>query len=185
MLDQVEQERKVKGVVFIGSKGHFISGLDVTALEKCHAAGQAESLALRYQSVLSRIRNNKKPFVAAIHGAALGGGYELALACHGRIATDAPATVVGLPEIMLGVIPCAGGSQYLPRLIGLQHALPLLLQSKQVKARKACKQGLVDKVTSKQQLLDAAVEMAHSFIGKTPDQLKQNKKTTQRSLIGR
>eukprot|EP00126_Sphaerothecum_destruens_P007729 Sdes_comp19965_c0_seq1m12514 len=92
------------------------------------------------------ISESKKPIVAAIHGNALGGGLEIALACHYRIATEHPKTVFGLPEVMLGLLPGAGGTQRLPRLIGLMEALPIMLTGSNVRAKKAKSLGLVDEL---------------------------------------
>src|SRR5437763_16222494 len=98
----------------------------------------------------------RKPVVAAIHGAALGGGLEVALACSYRIASDDPRTQLGQPEVQLGVIPGAGGTQRLPRLIGIAQALDLILTGKSVRASKARKLGLVDEVVPRPILLDIA-----------------------------
>src|SRR5437763_12831294 len=98
----------------------------------------------------------RKPVVAAIHGAALGGGLEVALACSYRIASDDPRTQLGQPEVQLGVIPGAGGTQRLPRLIGIAQALDLILTGNSVRASKARKLGLVDEVVPKAILLEVA-----------------------------
>ena len=109
---------------------------------------------------------SRKPFVAAIHGAALGGGLEVALACHYRIASDHPKTVLALPEVMLGVLPAAGGTQRLPRLIGLQRALPMLLTGKRVRAAQAYRHGLVDALTSPGGLVETAAKAARAAGGR-------------------
>lgn len=100
------------------------------------------------------------PVIAAIHGACTGGGLELALACHGRICTDDPKTVLGLPEVQLGLLPGSGGTQRLPRLIGVSTALEMILTGKQLRAKQALKLGLVDDVVPHSILLEAAVELA-------------------------
>src|SRR5262249_34620875 len=105
-----------------------------------------------------------KPVVAAIHGACLGGGLEWALACRGRVASDASRTQLGLPEVQLGLLPGAGGTQRLPRLIGLQAALDLILTGKSVRASKARKLGLVDEVVPVSILVDVAVEHARALL---------------------
>merc|ERR1719447_1944133 len=95
---------------------------------------------------MDSIANSKKPVVAAINGSCLGGGLEVALACHYRIATESPKTNLAVPEVMLGLLPGAGGTQRLPPLVGLPTALDMMLTGKQLKAPKAKKAGLVDKV---------------------------------------
>ncbi len=100
------------------------------------------------------------PVIAAIHGACLGGGLEMALACHRRICTDDVKTVLGLPEVQLGLLPGSGGTQRLPRLVGVSTALDMILTGKQLRARQALKAGLVDDVVPQTILLEAAVELA-------------------------
>ena len=100
------------------------------------------------------------PVIAAIHGACLGGGLELALACHGRVCSDDEKTRLGLPEVQLGLLPGSGGTQRLPRLIGVSGALEMILTGKQLRARQALKAGLVDEVVPQSILLQTAVELA-------------------------
>ena len=128
LLDQLEQDATVQGVVLISGKpGSFIAGADIHMLQACRTAGEATELSLAGQRVFDRLENFKTPVVAAIDGACLGGGLELALACQGRVCTDHPKTALGLPEVMLGVLPGSGGTQRLPRLIGIPAALGLML----------------------------------------------------------
>ncbi|MGM0564805.1 MAG: fatty acid oxidation complex subunit alpha FadJ [Pseudomonadota bacterium] len=167
VFEQVANDPKVKASVIISGKDNsFVAGADVKMLKKATSARGAAHIARMGQLSFQKIADSKKPVIAAIHGPALGGGYELALACHGRVASDSRKTVVGLPEVMLGVLPGSGGTQRLPRLIGLQKALPLILQGKQVKAFKGVKNGMVDKVVPREKLLDSAIEMARDMIGK-------------------
>jgi 3-hydroxyacyl-CoA dehydrogenase/enoyl-CoA hydratase/3-hydroxybutyryl-CoA epimerase len=112
------------------------------------------------QQGFERLASFPKPVVAAIHGACLGGGLEWALACHGRVASDAPRTQLGVPEVQLGLLPGAGGTQRLPRLIGVQAALDLILSGNPVRASKGRKLGLVDEVVPRSILIDVAVEQA-------------------------
>ncbi|MGE3633307.1 MAG: fatty acid oxidation complex subunit alpha FadJ, partial [Sandaracinaceae bacterium] len=114
---------------------------------------------------MDRLANLEKPVVAAIHGVALGGGLEVALACHGRVASDDPRTKLGLPECQLGLLPGAGGTQRLPALVDIQTALDMLLTGKQVDARKAKKIGLVDEVVAAPILIDVAAERALALVG--------------------
>ncbi|VFT75846.1 enoyl-CoA hydratase [Klebsiella aerogenes] len=109
---------------------------------------------------MAEIHGLSIPVIAAIHGACLGGGLELALACHGRICSDDEKTRLGLPEVQLGLLPGSGGTQRLPRLIGVSTALDMMLTGRQLRARQALKAGLVDEVVPQAILLQAAVELA-------------------------
>ena len=102
----------------------------------------------------------KATFVAAIHGPALGGGLELALACHYRVCTDSPSTQVGLPEVQLGLLPGSGGTQRLPRLIGVQQAMKMMLTGSPTRAKQAKKYGIVDDVVPHSVLLKVAEQFA-------------------------
>ena len=110
--------------------------------------------------MMDRVAASKKPVVAAIHGACLGGGFELALACHWRVATDSPKTQVGLPEIQLGIIPGAGGTQRLPRLVGVRAALDMILAGKSERADKAFRLGMVDELVPQSILRQTAIAAA-------------------------
>ena len=103
--------------------------------------------------------NAKVPTVAAIHGTCLGGGLELSLACHFRICTTHKSTQLGLPEVQLGILPGGGGTQRLPRLIGIAQALDLILTGKKVDGKKALKLGLVDDLVPENQLLEKAITL--------------------------
>ena len=115
-------------------------------VHRAHHPGRGRAAELEGQEMVSRLETLPKPVVAAIHGACLGGGLEMALACHYRVATDHPKTQLGLPEVQLGLIPGAGGCQRLPRLIGLRAALDMILTGKSERAAKALRLGLVDEV---------------------------------------
>lgn len=159
VLQKIEQQRDLQGVVIISDKpGSFVAGADIGMIDACDNAADAESLARQGQAMFDRIEGLKIPVVAAIDGACLGGGLELALACHYRVATDNPRTVIGLPEVQLGLLPGSGGTQRLPRLIGIQKALPLILTGKQLRAKQAKKLGIVDDVVPATILLEAAVK---------------------------
>lgn len=150
----------IRAVILTSAKSSFIAGADLNTLEKTlNEPVDATTLyqkCLAFSMLLRRIETCGKPFVAALNGPALGGGFELALACHGRIAADTPALKVGLPEVGVGLLPGAGGTQRYLRMLGVQAALPLLLQGKQLTATSALKQGLVDKVCPSEQLLSHA-----------------------------
>lgn len=161
MLDEIEQDSSIKGVVLqSGKEGSFVAGADISMLAACTTAEDAEALSKGGQDVFNRIETMAKTFVAAIHGPALGGGLELALACHYRVCTDADITQLGLPEVQLGLLPGSGGTQRLPRLIGIQQAMKMMLTGSPARAKQAKKYGIVDDMVPQSILFDVAVEMA-------------------------
>jgi 3-hydroxyacyl-CoA dehydrogenase/enoyl-CoA hydratase/3-hydroxybutyryl-CoA epimerase len=161
LLSRFEKDAAVRAVVLAsGKRDGFVAGADVRMLQGARTAADAELLSRKAQAGFERLERYGKPVVAAIHGACLGGGLEWALACHYRLATDDPRTQLGLPEVQLGVIPGAGGTQRLPRLIGIAAALDLVLAGKQVKARKALKLGIVDEVIPAPLLRELALQRA-------------------------
>lgn len=161
LMETIESNRDLKGLVFISGKpSSFVAGADIRMINECETAADAESLARQGQALFDRIEALKIPVVAAIHGPALGGGLELALACHVRVVSDSPKTVLGLPEVQLGLLPGSGGTQRLPRLVGVQQALTLMLTGKQLRAEQALKMGLADEMVPQSILLEAAVEQA-------------------------
>jgi len=145
-------------VLASGKPDGFIAGADVQMLQRVKMREEAEALSRGGQQAMSRLEElgKRKPIVAAIHGAALGGGLEVALACSYRVATDDRKTQLGQPEVQLGLIPGAGGTQRLPRLIGIAEALDLILTGKSVRASKARRLGLVDEVVPLPILLEVA-----------------------------
>ena len=161
ILDLLEKDPAVKAIVLAsGKKDGFIAGAKIEMLRDAKSAAEAEALSRDGQAGFDRLERYPKPVVAAIHGACLGGGLEWALACHYRIATNDPRTQLGQPEVQLGVIPGAGGTQRLPRLVGIAAALDLILSGKSVKARKALKMGLVDEAVPTPLLLQVARQRA-------------------------
>ncbi len=160
VLDELEKDSKCKAVVFASAQKDFIVGADITMLQACKSASDAKQLATNGQRSMSRIAELRVPVVAAIHGACLGGGLEVALACRGRVASDSPRTKLGFPECQIGLLPGAAGTQRLPRLTDLQSALDLLLTGRQIDARKARKLGLVDEVVPEPILLEVAIDHA-------------------------
>eukprot|EP01135_Chromosphaera_perkinsii_P005560 Nk52_evm109s352 gene=Nk52_evmTU109s352 len=147
VMKVIESDPKVCAAVLISGKPEtFIAGADIQMLNNCKTKDEAKKLSAEGQKFFNQISNSKRPVVAAIHGNALGGGLEVALACHYRIATNHPKTVLGLPEVMLGLLPGAGGTQRLPRLIGVTNALPMMLTGSNCRPAKAKKLGLVDEL---------------------------------------
>lgn len=161
ILKAIRDNRELRGVVFISGKpDNFIAGADINMIDGCTSAQQAEALAYEGRKLMSDIHALTIPVIAAIHGPCLGGGLELALACHGRICTDDAKTVLGLPEVQLGLLPGSGGTQRLPRLVGVSTALEMILTGKQLRPRQARKVGLVDDMVPHSILLEAAVALA-------------------------
>lgn len=146
----------VKAVVITGARGKFCGGADITAF----GGGKKEDPigALSVHFVADALEGAKKPSVAAVDGLALGGGLEIAMACNCRISTS--SVQLGLPELQLGIIPGLGGTQRLPRLIGLSKSLEMMLTSKPIKGDEACKLGLVDAVVSPSELIKTARQWA-------------------------
>lgn len=166
LMERIETDKNLKGIVFISGKpSSFVAGADIRMISEYETAADTESMARQGQALFDRIESLDIPVVSAIHGPALGGGLELALACHKRVVTDSPKTVLGLPEVQLGLLPGCGGTQRLPRLVGVQQALTLILTGKQVRPKQALKMGLVDEVVPQSILLEAAVKHA---LGKKP-----------------
>src|SRR5258708_33112143 len=155
-VDVIERDESLRGLIITSAKKSiFIAGADLKTLLKQAQTGEMREFIAEGQRVFNRIAALKIPSVAAIHGACAGGGYEVTLACHRRVASDDPATRIGLPETTLGLIPAWGGSTRLPRLIGEDNAAEVILKGKLYSASGALKIGLVDEVASREQLLDA------------------------------
>ncbi|WP_107852502.1 fatty acid oxidation complex subunit alpha FadJ [Oceanimonas marisflavi] len=161
LLADIRRNTAIKGLVLrSGKPGSFIAGADVHMLDDCQSAGQAEALARSGQALFGELESLELPLVAAIHGPCLGGGLELALACHGRVCSDDDITRLGLPEVQLGLIPGSGGTQRLPRRVGLMKALDMMLTGKQLRPKQALKAGLVHDMVPESILLDTAIAMA-------------------------
>jgi 3-hydroxyacyl-CoA dehydrogenase/enoyl-CoA hydratase/3-hydroxybutyryl-CoA epimerase len=155
-VDRVIADPQVVGVLIRSAKRDFVAGGDVRELYAVATPAQAIDKVASVGECLRRMERSGKPFVAVINGSALGGGLELALACHRRVVADDDHIRLGLPEVTLGLIPGAGGTQRLPRLIGIAPATRLLLEGRSVGPREALALGLVDEVVAPQALLEAA-----------------------------
>jgi 3-hydroxyacyl-CoA dehydrogenase/enoyl-CoA hydratase/3-hydroxybutyryl-CoA epimerase len=161
LLIRLRDDTTIRSAVLISGKpDNFIAGADIEELSELTTESAAERLSFEGQEMVSRVETLSTPVVAAIHGACLGAGLELALACHYRIATDHPKTQLGLPEVQLGLIPGAGGCQRLPRLIGARAALDMILTGKSERGPKALRLGLVDELVPPSILRTAAVAAA-------------------------
>jgi 3-hydroxyacyl-CoA dehydrogenase len=150
-IAKVDGDTTLKGAVLVGSGTTFVAGADIREFGKPLEPPQLPA-------VIEAMVRSPKTFIAAIHGAALGGGFELALGCDARVA--APGAIVGLPEVTLGIIPGAGGTQLVPRLVGQAAAIDMICGAKRIKAEQALKMGLVDRVAP--DFRTEAVAMARS-----------------------
>jgi 3-hydroxyacyl-CoA dehydrogenase/enoyl-CoA hydratase/3-hydroxybutyryl-CoA epimerase len=160
-VERAVADDAVKGIILTSGKpGIFVAGGDLEQIDSIGSGPiDAEDLFRRTSEVLDQLRRMEtcgKPVVAALNGVTLGGGYEIALACHRRILVNNRFAQVGLPEAGMGLMPGAGGTQRLPRLVGLQSALGLIMQGKQLDPEQALKQGLVDELADPEELIPAA-----------------------------
>jgi len=168
LFDEIERDNAIVGAVLISGKSdNFIAGADIEQFLEFKTAEDAEQASYTGQKMLSRLERLRVPVVAAINGACLGGGLETALACAWRVATEHPKTVLGLPEVQLGLIPGTGGTQRLPKLIGLPNALDMILRGRNVRPKKALQMGLVDDVVHPAILRDIAVQRAKEIAAGT------------------
>lgn len=160
-IERIEKDAAITGAVLISAKpGIFIAGADIDQFLAFRTAADATAASAFGHAMMTRIEKGRVPVVAAIDGACLGGGLEFSLACAYRIAADTPKTVLQLPETQLGLIPGAGGTQRLPRLVGLQAALDMILTAKNVRAKKALQIGLIDELVHPSILRDIAIQRA-------------------------
>ena len=160
-FEQIDKHPDVRAAVLIsGKKDSFIAGADVKMLEALATPEDARATVQRGHEVMAKLSGSTKPVVAAVHGAALGGGFEVALACQGRVLSNAKATSLGLPEVQLGLLPGLSGLQRLAALTSLQVALDFGLTGKNMRPEKAKKLGVADDVVPREILLDVACRLA-------------------------
>jgi enoyl-CoA hydratase len=165
LVEELARRTDVGGAIITGAGRAFVAGADISELEQLNAM-QAKALARRGQLVFNRLESLHKPVIAAVNGFALGGGCELAMACHVRVASD--AAKFGQPEVKLGLIPGYGGTQRLPRLVGKGRALQLLMTGEIIDAAEAHRIGLVNKVVTAADLLKTAHEMMKTMLTNAP-----------------
>lgn len=165
-ITEVDADPAVRGLIVTGSgEKAFVAGADISELAKATPI-EARALALRGQRVFDRLEHFRGPVIAAVNGFALGGGCELALACHVRVASDNAR--LGTPEVKLGLICGYAGTQRLPRLVGRGRALEILLSGEMVAADEALRIGLVNRVVAKDALLSEAVALMKKMIANAP-----------------
>ncbi len=157
LVERLEKDAGLKGLVLTSGKPQFIVGADIDQLARIQTAEEAFTLCEQLKGLLRRLEKSGKPVVAALNGTALGGGLEVALACHARFALNDPKLKLGLPEVKLGLLPGGGGTQRLPRLVGIQKAMELITQGTEVSAAEAKELGFVtDLAESREELLEKA-----------------------------
>ncbi|MAM60343.1 3-hydroxyacyl-CoA dehydrogenase NAD-binding domain-containing protein [Maritimibacter sp. UBA3975] len=167
LCDRLEAEEGLTGVVFASAKSTFFAGGDLNDILATKEAGEREfALIENSKATYRRLEKLPVPVVAAINGAALGGGYELCLSCNHRIVVDDPKAITGLPEVTLGLLPGAGGVVRMTAKLGLETALPLLLEGKQLPPRKALEIGMVDEIVATR---DDLIPAAKAWIKANPD----------------
>lgn len=169
ITDAFINDQDAKGLILTSGKSTFVVGADIDQLATIETAEQAFDLVEDLKTSLRKLETSGKPVVAAITGTALGGGLELALACHYRIAIDSPktssTTKLGLPEVKLGLLPSGGGTQRLPRLIGIQKTLELMTQGKELRPQQALEIGFIDDVAHDD---DELISKAKAWINDNP-----------------
>lgn len=164
LIGDLERSPNLTSLVFVsGKQDSFIVGADLDMLKTVASADEATALSRMMQEMLGRMTRLPVPTVAAIHGSCLGGGLELALSFDSRIASDGDATRLGLPEVQLGLLPGGGGTQRLPRLVGVRAALDMMLSGRRLPAGAALEAGLVDEIVKESELLDAAIRRAQAM----------------------
>jgi 3-hydroxyacyl-CoA dehydrogenase/enoyl-CoA hydratase/3-hydroxybutyryl-CoA epimerase len=177
VLKEIRNDSTIKGIVLLsGKKDSFVAGADINMLASCQSASEATALSRQGQLIFDQIESLSIPVVAAINGACLGGGLELAMACHARICSDNVKTALGLPEVQLGLLPGSGGTQRLPKLVGIQKALDMMLTGKQLRAKQALKMGLVVDVVPNSILISAAENLVLAAQGKASKIKKSQRK---------
>jgi 3-hydroxyacyl-CoA dehydrogenase/enoyl-CoA hydratase/3-hydroxybutyryl-CoA epimerase len=164
-LERLGNDASVRGLLVVSGKtGHFCAGADVSEIRAVQEASEGQSKAAEGQAIYQRLADFPVPTCAAIDGACMGGGLELALACGYRIGSDAASTTLAVPEVRLGILPAFGGTTRLPKLLGLPAALDMLLTGRNVKARKARRTGLLDEVLPKENFRQRALRLFSEWV---------------------
>lgn len=158
-LQKAYTDPETKGLIITSERPEFIVGADLKMILKANGQGPAKMLEIitSLQKIMRSIELSGKPAVACINGTALGGGYEVALSCHYRIALNNPKTQIGLPEVLVGLLPGSGGTQRLPRMIGMEAAAPLLMEGKKVSVKEALGLGMINEIAeTPEEMMDKA-----------------------------
>lgn len=170
VLDEVESNEDVRVLVLRGEGRFFSAGADIKEFTEVDSEEGFKEIAQRGHDVFKRIENFSKPVIAAIHGAALGGGLELAMCCHIRLVSE--NAKLGLPELTLGIIPGFAGTQRLPRLVGMPKAAEMMFTSEPISGKQAAALGLVNHAYPEEVLFEEAYKLAQKVAAKSPNSLK-------------
>ncbi|PCJ45989.1 MAG: fatty acid oxidation complex subunit alpha FadJ [Gammaproteobacteria bacterium] len=179
VLDQAEKATLAGIIITSGKKDSFIVGADINVLSSLENEQQIFALTQLGYDIFNRIEQSNIPVVAQIHGACLGGGLELTLACHGRVCSKHPSTLLALPEVQLGLLPGGGGTQRLPELIGITEALGMMTTGRNIRPKKALKMGLVDDIAEPIHLRRASIKLLRDLV-KNP---RKDKATTKTAMM--
>ena len=166
VLELISADPDVRVVILTGSEKFFAAGADITEIRNISNATEAHAFLKKARAVFSGLEDSEKPVIAAVNGFALGGGCEIALSCHIRVASEGAR--FGQPEVKIGLLPGFGGSQRLPRLIGKGRALELLLTGGMIDAGEALRIGLVNKVVPAESLVETAMDIAGVIAANAP-----------------
>lgn len=177
VLDAVEHDDAVRVLVLHGEGRFFSAGADIKEFTGVESGEEFTKLASNGQQVFERVESFPKPIIAAIHGAALGGGLELAMSCHMRFVTE--SAKLGLPELQLGLIPGFGGTQRLPRYVGVAKAAEMMFTSEPISGTEAVQWGLANRAFSEETLLEETLNIAKNIAKKSPIALKAAIQTLQ------
>ncbi|MEY9970234.1 enoyl-CoA hydratase [Lysinibacillus sp. RC46] len=177
VLDEVENDDTVRVLVLHGEGRFFSAGADIKEFTEVGSGDEFSKLANNGQQVFERVESFSKPIIAAIHGAALGGGLELAMSCHLRFVTE--SAKLGLPELQLGLIPGFGGTQRLPRYVGVAKAAEMMFTSEPISGTEAVQWGLANRAFTDEALLEETLKVAKKIAKKSPVALKAAIQTLQ------
>jgi len=165
VMNIIDKDNSIKCIVILSAKeDNFVVGADLFELFGMKTDEEVAAYVSKGHAILNRIEQMEIPVIACINGLCLGGGLEIALACHYRLAVNSPDTLIGFPEVKLGLFPAAGGTQRLTRLIGITAALPLMLTAKTLRAKNACKAGIIDELVPVYGLKETAIKKAAELI---------------------
>ncbi len=170
LMDEVEEDEDVRVIVLRGEGRFFSAGADIKEFTDVTSGEEFSKLSASGQEIFERLERFSKPVIAAIHGAALGGGLELAMACHMRFVAD--NAKLGLPELQLGLIPGFAGTQRLPRYVGLPKAAEMMLTSDPISGAEAVELGLANKALSEEELFEETIKIAKKIAKKSPIAIK-------------
>lgn len=170
LMDEVEKDDEVRVIVLRGEGRFFSAGADIKEFTEVSSGAEFSKLSASGQEVFERLECFPKPVIAAIHGAALGGGLELAMACHMRFVAD--NAKLGLPELQLGLVPGFAGTQRLPRYVGMPKAAEMMLTSEPISGKEAAQLGLANKALSEDKLFDETLKVAKTIAKKGPIAVK-------------